>query len=265
LAAYEATTQDEHRVHLLSELASIAGEVGNFVHTYTDLKDPTLDTDDEIINWTFGDVSSDLGAAIWNLSCGFYKTSASSLRTALDVAFATLYFQVRQNSEPVEQGWNRFYVEWDQGSRATPSWGESKEFVSRQASVRRFNKLYDCDIVAEAHAHFKYLSAYVHGSAFTSDGVAVRAIDMEGAHVPAFDPKQFDHVLGLARATITLIVTLWQVTYPDLLDPSSHYAIFDVARAEKLFQGHRLGSQAFTYRSERGNNPASTSLGEATG
>jgi hypothetical protein len=225
----------------------VASEVFNFVSGYSDINDCY---DDEIVNWTFSEVSVDLSAAIWNLNCGFYKAAASILRTALDVAFAALYFQVRENVEPVEGGWNRFYTEWDQGQRATPNWGESKEFVSRQASVRRFNELHDCDVVAEAHAHFKYLSAYVHGAAFTSDGVPVRAIDMGGPHTPAFDAVQFDHVTGLARATITWIVTLWQVTYPDLLDPTSHRAIFEAEAFEKLFQGHDRGRQALTYRSE---------------
>ena len=137
----------------------------------------------------------------------------------------------------------------DQGERRTPNWGESMDFVSRHRSVQRFNELHDCDMIAEAHAHFKYLSAYVHSSAYTSDGIAVRAIDMAAAHVPAFDAEHFDHVLELARATITWIVTLWQVAYPDLLDPRAHFAILEPARYEKLFKGHSRGLQALAYRS----------------
>lgn len=249
-AASLATTSSEERERALHDLAGLAGEVFNFVSGYSCIDDPNLETTDEIINWVFGEVSFDLGAAIWNLQCGFYKTAASSLRTALDIAFAALYFQVRENAEPTESGWNVFYTEWDQGSRFTPSWGESKTFVSQQVSVSRFNKLHGCDLITEAHAHFKYLSAYVHGSAYTTDGHPVRAIETIEAHAPSLDVKHFDHVLNLSKATITWIVTLWQVAYPDLLDPSRHYSLLDPARFEKMFDAHDRGRQAFAYRSE---------------
>ena len=271
-AASLATTSSEERERALHDLEGLAGEVFNFVSGYSCIDDPNLETTDEIINWVFGEVSFDLGAAIWNLQCGFYKTAASSLRTALDIAFAALYFQVRENAEPTESGWNRFYTEenaeptesgwnrfyteWDQGSRFTPSWGESKTFVSQQVSVSRFNKLHGCDLITEAHAHFKYLSAYVHGSAYTTDGHPVRAIETIEAHAPSLDVKHFDHVLKLSKATITWIVTLWQVAYPDLLDPSRHYSVLDPTRFEKMFDSHDRGRQAFAYRSERAKAPA---------
>lgn len=40
----------------------------------------------EILNWTIIDVVDDISAAIWNLGTGFYKTSASCQRGALEMA-----------------------------------------------------------------------------------------------------------------------------------------------------------------------------------
>jgi hypothetical protein len=155
------TLSDPIRAERLNTLGELSIGAERFVYGYVSIDDPELDTDDEILNWTFSECATDLTSAIWLLASGFYKASASSLRNALDIATAALYFQVRENAHK-GAGWNNFYTEWDRGDRQTPNWGEMKSVLAAQPAVTRFTATSGTDLVEEAHKFFKYLCGYTH-------------------------------------------------------------------------------------------------------
>jgi len=58
--ALQETTRDQVRVTHMQYLGAKIDKMLDLVYGYTDIEDDLLDTDDEIINWTFVDVSDDL-------------------------------------------------------------------------------------------------------------------------------------------------------------------------------------------------------------
>lgn len=126
--------------------------------------------DDEILNWSFGYVCDDLNAAIWNLSSGYYKTSASCLRNALDLGALSLYFQIRELESTKEGGYNSYFRDWDSGRCGTPSWGTTMPVIRRLVSIQSFNSTNNCDVVDDIYAHFRRLSDYTHGRPWEASG-----------------------------------------------------------------------------------------------
>ncbi|MGI8547554.1 MAG: hypothetical protein ACR2M1_09495 [Gemmatimonadaceae bacterium] len=179
------TLSDADRVARLNALGDLSVSVEHFVRGYERIEDPSLDTDDEILNWTFTECATDLTSAIWLLASGFYKASASSLRNGLDIATVALYFQVRESAHK-GPGWNKFYTEWDRGDRQTPNWGEMKTVLATQPAVVAFAAAYEKDLVEEAQSFSKYLCGYTHTSAYDRRGHPVTAINLTGT-APAFD------------------------------------------------------------------------------
>lgn len=204
------------RARRLDELAKSVSLLEAFVRGYECIDDPAIDTDDEILNWAFSETPTDFASAIWLLASGFYKASAASLRNALDIATASLYFQIRENTDPGVGSYNRFFAEWDRGDRDTPNWGEMKTFIQARPSVKSFDSLHGIDIVEYAHKHFKYLCAYTHTAAFANNGDPVTAINTTGVS-PAFDDLFFDRGCELTAKTIAVIAILWQVVYPQIV------------------------------------------------
>ncbi|SAL22603.1 hypothetical protein AWB71_01161 [Caballeronia peredens] len=210
------TISDPARARRLDELAKSVSFLEAFVRGYERIDDPAIDTDDEILNWAFSEAPADFASAIWLLASGFYKASAASLRNALDIATASLYFQIRENTEPGVKSYNRFFAEWDRGDRDTPNWGEMKTFISTRPSVKSFDGLHSTEIVEYAYKHFKYLCAYTHTGAFANNGDPVTAINTTGVS-PAFDDRFFDRGCELTAKTIAVIAILWQVVYPQIV------------------------------------------------
>lgn len=101
-SCHHLTIADPSRLARLNELAASISDLEDFVRGYERITDPSVDTTDEIINWAFSETPSDLCSAIWLLASGFYKASASSLRNAFDIAVASLYFQIRENTDPAQ-------------------------------------------------------------------------------------------------------------------------------------------------------------------
>ncbi len=211
----DLTMSEAVRTARLDALARSASSLEAFVRGYEHIDDDAISTDDEILNWAFSETPTDLSSAIWLLASGFYKASASSLRNAYDIATASLYFQIRENVNPVVGGYNRFFAEWDRGDRETPNWGEMKPVISSHPSVAAFNAKKGVDIVAYAYDHFKHLCSYTHTRAFTKSGDPVTAINMTGV-APAFDAIYFDRGVELTKRTISLIAILWQVVFPQI-------------------------------------------------
>jgi hypothetical protein len=202
------------RAQQIGSLGKLASALEAFVRGYERIDDASIDTDDEIINWAFGETSTDLAGAIWLLASGYYKASASSLRNAFDIAVASLYFQIRENRN-TEPGYNRFFAEWDRGDRQTPNWGEMRPFIAAQPTVVSFVASTGLDPIVAAYGHFKYLCSYTHTSAYAADGDPVTAINMTGM-APMFDEKYFGRGCDLASKTISLIAILWQVVFPGI-------------------------------------------------
>jgi len=217
LAAYQTTISDPQRLQTIDNISRQTSMLLDFIYGYTFIEDEALDTDDEIINWTFVDVSDDLNAATWNISCGFYKTAASCLRNALDLAMAALYFQIRANLDTEGDGYRKFFAAWDCGNRDTPSWGETTVLMRRHQSIELFNREYNCDVVVETYNHFKYLCNFTHGRPFAKTDKSPTNSAWLGGATPEFDSDAFDKLIKLARETIASIATSWLVAYPQIL------------------------------------------------
>jgi hypothetical protein len=214
-AALKATLSDPRRFKTLDDLAKSISSLELFVRGYELIDDPALDTDDEILNWVFSETATDFASAIWLLASGFYKASASSLRNGLDISTASLYFQIRENTDPTPGSYNRFFAEWDRGDRQTPNWGEMKPVISKQPSVLRFQANTTISITDFAYDHFKYLCAYTHTSAFANNGDPVTAINTTGV-APEFHDTYFTRGCELTAKTVSLIAMLWQVVFPQI-------------------------------------------------
>lgn len=237
------TLSSPKRLAAIHNLGALSSNLERFVRGYEHINDPSISTDDEILNWVFSEVPTDLAGAIWLLASGYYKASASTLRNAFDIAIASLYFQIRENNK-TGTGYNSFFSEWDRGERQTPNWGEMKTYISSQPSVKRFKAKNGFDPVDRLYAHFKYLCAYTHTSAFASHGSdPVTAINMTGV-APSFEEKYFTRGCELVETTVSLIALSWQSVYPQIYgtrplgQASSDY--------ELLIPG-LLGTQAWTH------------------
>lgn len=215
--ALKTTIDDPARAKTLDTLAKSIAALETFVRGYESIDDPALDTDDEILNWAFSETPTDFASAIWLLASGFYKASASSLRNALDISTASLYFQIRQNTNPATGGYNEFFSKWDSGEAQTPNWRDMKPLILRLPSVKRFQAKTGVDLVGAAYDHFRYLCGYTHTAAFANNGDAVTAINMTGV-APAFDPAYFARGCELTAKTASVIAMLWQVVFPQILE-----------------------------------------------
>ena len=208
------TLSDPARRKRLNELGELASALEAFIRGYQRIEDPAISTDDEILNWTFSETSTDLAGAIWLLASGYYKASASCLRNALEIAVASLYFQIREN-ERTSVGYNKLFAEWDRGERRTPNWGEMKTWITQQAGVASFVARAGIDPVAATYKHFEYLCAYTHTSAFAGVDDPVTAINMTGV-APEFDKRYFSRGCELISTTICMSAVLWQIVFPGI-------------------------------------------------
>jgi len=134
----------------------------------------------------------------------------------LDLAVASLYFQVRQNSETPKQGYNKYFSEWDQGNRNTPNWGETLSVISKQSTVSEFNRRFSCDVLDELRQHFAYLCNFTHSRPYGSDSLPANTMNM-GVDTPSYDQGLFDRVSTLTEITIGWICIIWLVAFPAIL------------------------------------------------
>ncbi len=216
-SSLKTTTRDVGRAMTIDVLGKSVSALEAFVRGYESIEDSSISTDGEILNWAFSETSTDFCSAIWLLASGFYKASASSLRNAFDIATASLYFQIRENTDPGPGAYNRFFAEWDRGDRQTPNWGEMKQFISMQPSVERFKTTNGFDMVDISYDHFKYLCAYTHTSAFANNGDPITAINTTGV-APLFEETYFTRGCELTAKTVSIIALLWQVVFPKILE-----------------------------------------------
>jgi len=169
------------------------------------------DYDDEIVNWTCGEVGVALSSAVWSMSGGWYSGAICQMRTALDVGIAALYFIVRE-MEGGQGDYERFYVEWDRGDRDTPNWGEMTEYLEGRPQFASLKAAKGLTPISDAYDHFKALCAYSHGAAVNKDGEMIRAIDTNG--LCSFDENLFDTAATHLDVTIQRITALWAGWFP---------------------------------------------------
>jgi hypothetical protein len=234
------THSDKKAYKRLKDLSIRVEMLLDFVYGYTFLKDDNIDSDDEIINWTFVDVTDDLNAAIWNIASGFYKCSAALMRNALDLAMASVYFQLLQNRDPLV--YCEEFSRWETGRADTPGWKLTEPVISGTDAVRRFNARYRCDIAKEIHGHFKQLCNRTHNRAFAPSGEAINNKNL-GLDAPSFDEGSFHRMSLLLEKTVAHIATIWLVAFPGILACDPLHDLSDMSKYEKLLS-HRRGMQA---------------------
>ena len=198
----------------LDILSRKANSIMSFINGYTLTDDKNIDTDDEIINWTIVDVIDDISSAIWNLGTGFYKTSASCQRGALEMASVSLYFQRLENEEPIQGSYNKAFSEWDGGLKSTPNWGVTRPLLKKHSLIKKFEKENGFCIIETAYDHFKYLCSFTHSRAFSpEDGSGTDSMNMLN-QVGEYNEKEFKRIQESLHITIANIASIWAVTYP---------------------------------------------------
>jgi len=235
-SAQDVTLRDPSRRELLELLGRKVSKLEQVVRGYELIEDRGISTDDEIINWAFSEAPADFGSGIWLLSAGFYKASASCIRNAYDIATASLYFQVRENTDAEPRAYNRFFREWDKGERQTPNWGEMKDFLAKQPSFKKFETNEGTNAMEKAYEQFKYLCSFTHTSAFTGKGDPVTVINSTGRW-PVFDETYFRRGASIVANTLSFTAILWKIAFPQISIP---------ADCEELFQG-TLGAGALRH------------------
>jgi C1A family cysteine protease len=198
----------------LKALSKKANSVVSFIYGYQMTEDESFDTDDEILNWTIIDVVDDLSAAIWNLGSGFYKTSASCQRGALEMAAVSLYFQRLENEKPVNGGYNKAFADWDCGITSTPNWGTIKHRLQNHPLILQFKKENGFCEIHEAYKHFEYLCSFTHSRAFSpQDGKGTNSMNMLN-QVGEYNEQEFQRIAEAMDKTIAEIASIWAITYP---------------------------------------------------
>lgn len=198
----------------LDLLSKKASSIISFIYGYALTENDLFDTDDEILNWTVIDVVDDLSAAIWNLGTGFYKTSASCQRGALEMASVSLYFQRLENENPVQGDYNKAFAEWDGGITSTPNWGTTKPRLQNSPLVKKFKAENGFCVIDEVYSHFKYLCSFTHSRAISpEDGEGTNSMNMLN-QAGEYNEKEFKRISKALDATIANIASIWAVTYP---------------------------------------------------
>jgi len=213
----------------------------DLVYEYTSLNSTTLDTDDEIINWTFIDVKYDLISSAWNLYSGLYKTSASNLRSALEMSFLSLYFQMRQNIDKINgvSGYNKYFEEWDNGERNTPNWGEMKSIIQQNKNIKQYNFKSNCDIVNELYLWYGYLCNFTHGKPFENSIRNSTSKPTNHMNIgTGFDVNNFYRFSNYLEDTISWIAVFWSLSFPNILKskPKKYKLLFKGERAIDVFE-----------------------------
>lgn len=219
LALNALTETTKRHSSTLDTLAKQVAELHRFVYGYTIVPKPSLIVrDDEILNWTFGDVCDDLNAAGWNLACGFYKPAGTLLRSALDLGVASLYFQVQHDTRPNDDVYDHEFGKWDSGEADTPRWSSMLNALTSLPTTTRFDAQQGRSLTKEVREHYRYLCSFTHSRAYTrGDQAPMTNINM-GIDAPQFDEASFGRLRLLFQHTVGWLATLWLVTYPTILE-----------------------------------------------
>lgn len=200
----------------LEELAIKTNSLISLIMDYTLTDDSSINTDDEILNWTLPDVADELCSSIWNLSSGFYKTAASNLRGGLEMAIVSLYFQICEN-ENINPGYNQKFREWDGGETSTPNWGTTKPKLKQNQKVKEFEIKFEYCPIEKAYDFFKYLCSFTHSRSYSpEDGGGTNSMNMR-EHIGLFNEEEFLRISAAIDKTIAIIASTWSITYPHIV------------------------------------------------
>ncbi len=197
--AYSEFEADAGLVALLDEMAGLVDLYEDFIRSYLSIEDEALDTDDEIINWTFSDVTADLSNSLWNIACGYHKASAASLRNAYELTAISLTFQIEENTNPRPGGWNKLFADWDTGREKTPNWLRILNHFSNSTNFVEFERVHQTSPRGLFYAHYSQLCSYTHSRPFDpSSGLPTNTMNI-GWNVPFFDKELFIRFINLVR------------------------------------------------------------------
>ena len=230
IQAYQDTLANKDCADKIDAIGTQIADLFVFIYGYTAIDNSEgIDTDDEILNWTFIDVMDDLNAANWNIACGFYKAAASCLRNALDVSNAALYFQIHENdhSKKNKTGYNSEFSKWDSGLSKTPNWGTTTSLIKKQPNVQKFNSEYSWEFPKDCLNFYHYLCNFSHGRPFANDKTPTNSMNL-GYNAPQLEEDLFERFTELAEITIAWISTMWLITFPQILstDPLGDLSTF---------------------------------------
>ena len=201
----------------LDELAIKTNSIISLLYSYTLTEIETIDTDDEILNWTIPDVANELSATIWNMSSAFYKTAASCLRSALEMGIVSLYFQILENEKPNAKGYNEEFSGWDGGETSTPNWGKMKPKIKQHKNVKQFTSAYGYCPIQAAHDYFKYLCSFTHSRSYSpEDGKGTNSMNMKN-EIGCFHEEEFLRISEAMNKTIAMISSTWAIIYPHMV------------------------------------------------
>ncbi len=213
------TLSDENRKIRFNDISQKIEILYNIVHDYCNINNPEYDTDDEIINWTFVDVKSDLISAQANLLIGHYKASASLLRNAQELAFTSLFFQLKQN-EVQNRGihYNSYFSDWDSGLRDSYNWGTTKPVITNNKHMKKLQSIMHLDLVGDSYELYKELCSYTHNRAFDKNLQPVININLYTENFMGFEEDLFDRFSLLFDKTISSIVSVWLICFPEIFN-----------------------------------------------
>jgi len=202
----------------IEDLSKKVNTLISLIYHYTLIESDSFDTDDEILNWTTADIVDDLSSAIWNLASGFYKTSASSQRGALEIAVVSLYFQVLENDNSDDNSYNKTFTNWDCGKSPTPNWRVTKPLLKKQFFVDKFNQEHNICVIDNAYKHFKFLCSFTHSRAISpEDGGGANSLNI-GAPIGEYNKAEFIRISTSLDDTISHIASIWSVTFPHIIN-----------------------------------------------
>ena len=206
-------------VQRLNRLGDISSDLVEFVYgysTYSTVYNPDIDSDDEIINWTYPDVVADLSAAIWLLASGYYKAAAGCMRNALDIAIVGLYFQVQliDHTDSDITCYDLEFGEWDKGDKDTPKWSKIIARLKGRAPVQTFNGAHSsCDVIEELYDQFRKLCGFTHSRAWEKKSPSEPSnVIWMGMATPSFDEEQFERFSRIFEDTVAAIAIAWGVS-----------------------------------------------------
>jgi hypothetical protein len=245
MQAYQITVAEPLRANRLDDLACRINLLKRFVDDYEWIDDPSIRADDEVINWTFPDVTLDFANAVWNLACGFYKASGSSARSAYDLSVLALFFLIKQNREPSSYV-TKVFDEWDRGDIPSPPWEGIKNVFTDQGLFRDFNSQHNCDVIKESRDHYRVMSSFAHSRPFAP----VSRLPTNNMSLPflppRFDASTFDRFADLLAVTIGWVATMWLLSYPEILTRQASHHPVQSSTYRPLFVNPR-GKEAFAF------------------
>lgn len=174
----------------------------------------TLDKQDRIF-YILPDISDALQASLFNLLCGFYKISATSLRSAIENLVIGTYLHLEKEENETHQ--------WKEG-KSTYKFGSICDLLPQNADIKDIENMLEekmqYSIFAQkntpngpgwARILFSKLSNFAHANPEHSD-----ANLWKGSNGPIFIPESFGKIYALYLETCALIYVLSKICRQDL-------------------------------------------------